>query len=238
MDYQTMRGIEKTKAGNYSVRLCLNYKRYYLGTYKSQEEALNVYKKFYTDNAPNIIVTNSNKPIINLIGQKYNNLTVIEFIGNIENKTGVFWKCLCDCGKIINIRSNAFKRNNTKSCGCIKMAAILKKICKPLGEASFNKVLNYYKQNAKRRNLDFNLSEHEFKDIITMNCHYCQSEPKDYFKKKEVNGNFIYNGIDRKNSTIGYHLENCLPCCRICNRAKSDLTYDQFIVWIGKLKNI
>ena len=35
----------------------------------------------------------------------------------------------------------------------------------------------------------------------------------------------------------GYSLDNIVPCCKICNRAKSDLTYKDFIEWIRRLKN-
>jgi len=33
-------------------------------------------------------------------------------------KKGVFWKCLCDCGKERVVRSDRLKSGETKSCGC------------------------------------------------------------------------------------------------------------------------
>ena len=47
---------------------------------------------------------------------KFNHLTVIEFIGRLDDNNHSFYKCQCDCGKIINIRTQQI--NIQKSCGC------------------------------------------------------------------------------------------------------------------------
>lgn len=54
----------------------------------------------------------------NLIGQKFNKLTVIS---RAENKNGrVRWKCMCDCGTTCEAYGYSLKSGNTKSCGCLK----------------------------------------------------------------------------------------------------------------------
>ena len=58
------------------------------------------------------------KKIKNITGQKFNNLTVIEFDKTNHNGASV-WKCRCDCGKIISVTSNHLQRGQTKSCGCL-----------------------------------------------------------------------------------------------------------------------
>lgn len=55
-----------------------------------------------------------------LIGQKFNKLTVIEYVGKTKNGVSK-WKCLCDCGKIIIVSGGNLKNGNTKSCGCFKI---------------------------------------------------------------------------------------------------------------------
>ena len=47
---------------------------------------------------------------------KFNSLTIIDFIGQLDNSNHSFYKCKCDCGKIINIRTQQI--NIQKSCGC------------------------------------------------------------------------------------------------------------------------
>jgi hypothetical protein len=44
-----------------------------------------------------------------------------------------------------------------------------------------------------------------------------------------------YNGIDRVDSTKGYFNENVVSCCKVCNRAKSNLSLDEFKEWISKV---
>lgn len=54
--------------------------------------------------------------IKNLLGQRFNQLTVIEFAGK-DVKLSALWKCLCDCGNIKIIRGYALSSGNNKSCG-------------------------------------------------------------------------------------------------------------------------
>ena len=58
----------------------------------------------------------------NLLGQKFGNLTVVEFIG-IRRIPGqmnrAWWRCKCDCGNTHDCRSSHLVSGAVKSCGCI-----------------------------------------------------------------------------------------------------------------------
>ena len=43
---------------------------------------------------------------------------------------------------------------------------------------------------------------------------------------------YLYNGIDRKNNFLGYTLENIVPCCEKCNRAKHIMNLTEFKKWV------
>lgn len=43
---------------------------------------------------------------------------------------------------------------------------------------------------------------------------------------------FMYTGLDRRDSSRGYDLDNVVPCCRACNVAKNDMTVDEFRAWL------
>lgn len=83
-----------------------------------------------------------------------------------------------------------------------------------------------YKESAKKRKLDWKLTKKEFKSFWNRDCFYCNS--------------FIEGiGIDRKDNSLGYEIENCVPCCSICNTMKMDLTIDDFTNQIIKIwKNL
>ena len=57
--------------------------------------------------------------VINLLGQTFGYLTVIEYVGlNKHNKST--WLCLCMCGNKIETSGNDLRRGHTKSCSCLQ----------------------------------------------------------------------------------------------------------------------
>ena len=55
--------------------------------------------------------------LIDITGQKFNYLTVLERDGTINKK--VTWKCQCDCGTIVKIKGTSLL-HGVQSCGCLK----------------------------------------------------------------------------------------------------------------------
>ena len=60
--------------------------------------------------------------IKDLTGMKFNKLTVIALGKNplSNNRRGAFWKCICECGGTITVRTDMLQSGNTSSCGCSK----------------------------------------------------------------------------------------------------------------------
>ena len=54
----------------------------------------------------------------NLVGERFGKLTVIERVGIITGQA--VYKCKCDCGNIVEVKSGQLKSSKTQSCGCIK----------------------------------------------------------------------------------------------------------------------
>ena len=54
---------------------------------------------------------------------------------------------------------------------------------------------------------------------------------------KALNGPYVYNGVDRVDNERGYSLENCVPCCKFCNRMKRDLGKKEFLEHIKNIYN-
>ena len=66
---------------------------------------------------------------------------------------------------------------------------------------------------ARQRNLDNTLSKQEYIDLLDNCCFYCEMDIS-----SETG-----SGLDRLNNDRGYHLDNVVPCCRICNLGKGNL---------------
>jgi len=79
----------------------------------------------------------------------------------------------------------------------------------------FNNIENFFKiyvSKSQPRGYSFNLQYEDFKKLVLSSCYYCG-----YKKDDEV------NGIDRVDNSKGYELENCVTCCKTCNRMKNYL---------------
>ncbi len=157
----------------------------------------------------------------NLTGFTFNNLEVI-------GETDKALEVLCFCGTKFNALRCHLVTGHTKSCGCLRSINVETGILKNIFSAYKSKAI-------KSRELEWSLSFDDFKEIVTMDCHYCGQPPgaKHYHHNKK---NFkMINGIDRVNSDLGYVKSNVVPCCKYCNRAKSDLSVECFEKLIDKI---
>jgi hypothetical protein len=147
-----------------------------------------------------------------------------EFKVSFEGKK--FKKICLFCG-------NEFFTDNrgTSFCSdtCSKEFEILKSvIIKKQDKASIpslKMMYKVYKNNADSRGYVFELSFETFSDLVEKNCYYCGTKPKKY------------NGIDRKNNSVGYTKRNCIPCCFRCNRMKYTMSEEEFAYSIDSLKD-
>lgn len=57
------------------------------------------------------------RKVLDLVGQKFGKLTVVEF--SHMDKGHSCFKCKCDCGNTVTVRSQNLRNGNTKSCGCL-----------------------------------------------------------------------------------------------------------------------
>lgn len=94
-------------------------------------------------------------------------------------------------------------------------------------------LIRSYKSGAKLRNLSFDLSREEFEHLILQDCHYCGILPS--IRTVSKNCTLVCNGIDRKNNSLGYFTDNCVPACRICNVMKSSMNYQEFLDHCNKI---
>lgn len=175
-------------------------------------------------------------------GDKIHRLTMISF------KDG-WWDCQCECGNIITIQTIQATSGNTKSCGCLKLELLREpeRVAKLTNKqyesniASARRVWRGYTHRDEKCNITFE----QFFDLSQQNCTYCGIEPnttynwttscKEASEMAKETGNFKYNGLDRKDNALHHTLDNCVPCCKYCNRAKNDRNVEEFMTYIDRL---
>lgn len=85
----------------------------------------------------------------------------------------------------------------------------LKEIREELVRRRYRELLH----SARGRKLEVALTLDEYRQVTSSNaCFYCGGDLP-----------FIGSGLDRKDSSRGYCVDNVVPCCRLCNRIKSDI---------------
>lgn len=174
-----------------------------------------------------------------IIGQKFNNLTVLLF-SRQDKWSSKYYSCKCDCGNEKVIRATDFTTGRTKSCGCLqkeRTAAMGKARKLPNGESPVNTLYIQYRKSAEVRDLKFELSKDSFFNLIKRNCFYCAIPPTSICRSRHYPDTdfVIYNGIDRRDSSGHYTIENCVPCCGSCNYMKSDMPEKEFLDKVRKI---
>lgn len=99
-------------------------------------------------------------------------------------------------------------------------------------ESGLNAFYYNTKASASKRGYSFDLTLNEASTLSQKVCTYCGKEPEQFLSSFP---NFIYNGIDRVDNTKGYILENCVSCCKLCNRMKDVLSVEDFKRHINKI---
>jgi hypothetical protein len=168
---------------------------------------------------------------IDLIGCKFGRF-VVQYEVERANKHRR-WHCLCECGTEKDVLQSSLITGRTQSCGCLGAERSRKRMQLRHDSGQSRKVnsgrndfLRSYKQNAKVRNLNFDLTDSQFDVLITGNCVYCGEPPSERIASNNV---IIVNGIDRLNSTKGYTTDNCASCCKYCNLMKLEMSPKEFV---------
>lgn len=134
--------------------------------------------------------------------------------------------CQCQCGKVQLIRKSDVLNGRSTGCrSCVNSS-------RTTFESAMTEIFNNYKRSALDRNVLFSLSIEDFLLLVKSDCFYCGSEPRTRAPRAR---DFFYNGIDRKDNAMGYQLENCVPCCGVCNRGKNNMPYEEWIEYLDRL---
>lgn len=150
-----------------------------------------------------------------------------------------YWLCRCSCGKEVFVIGKNLRRRISLSCGHNR-GRFGKGLSRPKikdGTGPLRQIYRRYKKQAEQRGYSWDVTLLSFLTLVRLPCHYCSSPPLQVAKHSRGVITTLYNGIDRVDNATGYSTSNIVPCCKICNRAKSDLTLEEFNLWVERLVN-
>ena len=76
---------------------------------------------------------------IDLTGQRFGRLVVVEKSGRLHGRTA--WLCKCDCGNEKKIGQSNLRQERTRSCGCLKKESVSKLFKKDITNKRFGKLV-------------------------------------------------------------------------------------------------
>lgn len=136
------------------------------------------------------------------------------------------YKCLCKCECGISKKITIFnlKAGKSRSCG------------NPLCYQEYPS--NIYKAKAIwiSRYKDGDLSFKDFYYLSQNSCIYCGVKFSQIITTKDSK-KFIYNGLDRINTSLPHNKNNVVPCCYTCNKIKNDRSLSQLNKWLTNIFN-
>lgn len=147
--------------------------------------------------------------MIDLTGQKFEKLIVIERVGN-NNRGDAMWRCRCDCGKETITRGSSLRSRHTKSCGCFYRWAkeednILKKLYPDKGSDFCSKILDRKRSTIIQRVQELNL-----KTVVASS-----GLPKKLIIKK-LSDNRVISKCKKHGEAEHYYHNNKIHCCLKC----------------------
>jgi hypothetical protein len=178
----------------------------------------------------------------NMVGKRFGKLLVIASTESEKNRAR--WVCQCDCGTKCIATGKTLRDGKKQSCGCIKreqskelVKALHIKRTLPFGEGACNHLASIYRLNAEKRSLTYSLTIEQFRKLTSDSCYYCGDAPAYSHNGVTCSTPYMYNGVDRVDNSIGYTIENCVTCCRICNWMKRTQTQSDFIAKCESIVN-
>lgn len=179
------------------------------------------------------------------LARRFGRLLVISIHGYIidyDGKQRTAYVCQCDCGKEVIVQRHALQnKNGVKSCGCL-LAEQRSEL--GLSKRKYEPRIATARLIFEDRYSDGDLAFENFMTLSQHNCHYCGIEPSATYNKfihrggaknsqyAMDNGHFTYNGLDRIDSSLPHNLANVVPCCIMCNTAKSNYSQEEIGSWI------
>ncbi len=238
------KNIEKLK--NYSLIYRLNnkenlkaYRREWRNknlekTKNYAKSAIGKFSKLKTDaKARNLIIQINFEEYFNLFYNKscfYCGKDNASGLDRIDNNQGYILENCVACCKNCNIAKSNYSVKDFISCSiCVailhgnffeipveNISELWQNNCSNLVLPKSNDAFHKMKRNAKRRNINFQLTKCEYETyFFDKQCYLCN-------KMHCV-------GIDRIDNNIGYIFSNCSACCYACNIGKLDNSKEEYI---------
>ena len=145
--------------------------------------------------------------LIDITGQRFGRLTVIERSYAKTNQTNARWICRCDCGGVTSALGTTLRRGETKSCGCLRKE-LSKEILTKHGESNTRLARIWYNMRERCRTKTIPA----YQNYGGRGIRVCEEWDQNFDAFRDwalANGYSDELTIDRIDNDKGYYPENC-----------------------------
>lgn len=141
-----------------------------------------------------------------LTGMKFDRLTVMGDVGKRTKGNGIMWKCICDCGNEVYVRTYSLGKD-VKSCGCLRNEKLIQR--STTHGKKYTRVYREWK-NIKQRCLNPKLPDYKYYGArgITI-CPEWANDFQNFYDWAMANGYSDALTIDRIDNNKNYSPDNC-----------------------------
>lgn len=167
-----------------------------------------------------------------LVGQKFNKLTVLEYYGHHKNQQIVCWLCQCECGQKCVVRTTGLTHDHNKSCGKCKRDRPDKgsKNTRWTGYENISgKFWHQILRGAKYRNHEINITIEDAWNLFNDQDQRCALTGIKLVMNPVKNSIQNTASLDRIDNNKGYIKGNVQWVHKDINFMKQDLSQEEFI---------
>ena len=172
------------------------------------------------------------KPTINLIGETFEYLTVIDRAGS-DNRGEAKWLCQCECGNTVIVLGSNLRTGHTQSCGCMRYSHGEQKIINILNENNIKyqtgESLGLILPSGYAARFDFYINN-QYVIEYDGETHYCHNL-HGWHNKEQLDAQ-----QERDNIKTKYCLDNNIPLIRIPYWHYNELCLQDLLLETTKFK--
>lgn len=159
-------------------------------------------------------------------GTKIKKLTVLELLPT-KGKKNLLYRCQCECGKIVNIRSSLLKKGSIKSCDrCYKKQSRIDSYAyKETNKAVWSRMMSH----AYERGIEFNIKIEELYDLLLKQDKKCKLSGLPISLDCNSSGDKKTASLDRIDKNKPYEKGNVQWVHKKINFMKNSLSDEEFI---------
>lgn len=152
------------------------------------------------------------------------------------------WLCRCECGREAVVTQTSVRRGKSKGCMSCGRHRYQRNDPTMPGGTNARSAYTGYAKSARRHSRVFELTFEDFLRLSQLPCYYCGLVRQQVYDLRNPDGTprvaggpWPYNGIDRLDSSQGYVVTNCVPCCSRCNFAKHRFSESDFLQTVKRI---